>query len=366
MSDRAHDVRHMAHALRLARRGLYGVDPNPRVGCVLVKDGQVVGEGWHERAGEPHAEIHALRAAGDRARGAAAFITLEPCSHQGRTPPCSDALIRAQIERAVVAMQDPNPQVAGKGLQALQNAGIDVEVGMLQMQAEALNPGFVSRMRRGRPFVRAKLASSLDGRTAMASGESKWITGTAARADVQKWRARSSAIIVGIETVLADDPRLDVRDIAVPRQPLRVVVDSRLRVSPQAKVLQAPGSALVVTTVDDAARAEQLRGAGAEVICLSAETGRVDLAALMKNLAARGINEVLVESGAILCGALLQAQLLDEIVLYLAPSLMGEQARGMFNLPGLQRMGNRVSLEIQDMRAVGDDWRVVARVRSQG
>lgn len=355
----------MARALRLARHGLYSVDPNPRVGCLLVKDDRVVGEGWHERAGEPHAEIHALRVAGARAQGATAFITLEPCSHHGRTPPCSDALIQAQIGRAVVAMEDPNPQVGGKGLATLQGAGIDVEVGLLQHQAEALNPGFISRMRRGRPFVRAKLAASLDGRTAMASGESKWITGAEARADVQRWRARSSAIMVGIDTVETDDPRLDVREIALARQPLRVVVDSHLRISTQAKILAGRGAVLVATATDETARIEQLRRAEVEVLRLPGEAGRVDLAMLMRELAAREVNEVLVESGATLCGALLQAQLLDEIVLYLAPCLMGHQGRAMFSLPALQRMSDRVGLEVQDMRAVGSDWRVVARVKSE-
>jgi diaminohydroxyphosphoribosylaminopyrimidine deaminase/5-amino-6-(5-phosphoribosylamino)uracil reductase len=354
----------MAHALRLAGRGLYTVDPNPRVGCLLVKDDQVLGEGWHESAGKPHAEIHALRAAGDRAQGATAFITLEPCSHHGRTPPCSDALIEARIGRAVVAMEDPNPQVGGKGLAALQGAGIDVEVGVLKHQAEALNPGFISRMRRGRPFVRAKLAASLDGRTAMASRESKWITGAAARADVQKWRARSSAIIVGIDTVQADDPRLDVRDITLARQPLRVVVDSRLRISPQAKILAGTGPVLVATANDDAARAERLRGSHVEVLYLPGEAGQVDLAALMRQLTAHEVNEVLVESGATLCGALLQAKLLDEIIMYLAPCLMGDQGRGMFSLPELQRMSDRIALEIQDMRAVGSDWRIVCRIKN--
>lgn len=365
MSDRVNETLYMAHALRLARRGLYSVDPNPRVGCLLVKDDRVVGEGWHERAGEEHAEIHALRAAGVQARGATAFITLEPCSHHGRTPPCSDALIQARIGRAVLAMEDPNPQVGGKGMAALQAAGIDVEVGLLKHQAEAINPGFISRMHRGRPFVRAKLAASLDGRTAMASGESKWITGAAARADVQRWRARSSAIMVGIDTVETDDPRLDVREMRLPRQPLRVVVDSHLRISPQAQILARTGPVLVATANDDAARAEHLRSAQVEVLYLPGEAGRVDLAALMRALATREVNEVLLESGATLCGALLQAQLLDELVLYLAPCLMGDQGRGMFSLPSLQRMSDRIALEVQDMRAVGSDWRIIASVRNE-
>ena len=365
MSDRINETLYMARALRLAQRGLYSVDPNPRVGCLLVKDDRVVGEGWHERTGEPHAEIHALRAAGAQARGATAFITLEPCSHHGRTPPCSDALIEARIGRAVLAMEDPNPKVGGKGIAAMQAAGIDVEVGLLKRQAEALNPGFINRMCRGRPFGRAKLAASLDGRTAMASGESKWITGIAARADVQRWRARSSAIMVGIDTIEADDPRLDVREITLPRQPLRIVVDSHLRLSPQAQILAGTGPVLVASADNDAARIMHLRSAQVEVLCLPEEGGQVDLTALMRALAAREINEVLLESGATLCGALLQAQLLDELVLYLAPWLMGDQGRGMFSLPALQRMDDRIALEIQDMRAVGSDWRIVARVRNE-
>ena len=358
------DEEFMARALRLAGNGLYSARPNPRVGCVLTRQGAVVGEGWHEYAGQAHAEIAALQSAGEQARGATAYVTLEPCAHQGKTPPCADALIAAGVAKVVVAMQDPNPLVSGQGSARLEAAGIDVKVGVLQAQAEALNPGFISRMRRGRPFVRAKLGASLDGRTAMASRESKWITGAAARADVQKWRARSSAIIVGIDTVQADDPRLDVRDITLARQPLRVVVDSRLRISPQAKILAGTGPVLVATANDDAARAERLRGSHVEVLYLPGEAGQVDLAALMRQLTAHEVNEVLVESGATLCGALLQAKLLDEIIMYLAPCLMGDQGRGMFSLPELQRMSDRIALEIQDMRAVGSDWRIVCRIKN--
>ena len=356
----------MARALRLAHRGLYTTDPNPRVGCVLVQGSQVVGEGWHQRAGEAHAEIHALRAAGERARGATAFITLEPCSHHGRTPPCSEALIEAQINRALVAMPDPNPKVGGSGVAALRQAGIDVEIGLLQRQAEALNPGFISRMRRGRPFVRAKLAASLDGGTAMRSGESKWITGEAARLDVQRWRARSSAIMTGIGTVLKDDPRLSVRTIAAGRQPLRVVVDSRLRMPPHSALTADDGrGVLVATCASDDRHAKPFRAAGVEVLCLPGEQGRVDLPALMRQLAVRGINEVLLESGATLCGAMLHENLVDELVVYLAPCLIGADAQGMFELPVLTRLQDRVRLDIQDVRAVGDDWRIIARVRSK-
>jgi diaminohydroxyphosphoribosylaminopyrimidine deaminase/5-amino-6-(5-phosphoribosylamino)uracil reductase len=355
----------MAHALRLAQRGLYTTDPNPRVGCVLVQGNQVVGEGWHERAGEAHAEIHALRAAGKQARGATAYITLEPCSYHARTPPCSEALIEAKIARALVAMPDPNPKVGGGGVETLRRAGIEVQVGLLQRQAEALNPGFISRMRRGRPFVRAKLAASLDGRTAMGSGESKWITGETARLDVQRWRARSSAIMTGIGTVLKDDPRLSVRAIASKRQPLRIVIDSQLRMPPQAALIADGAGVVLFTCADDDGRAQHLRGNGTEVLRVPSEQGRVNLSAVMQQLVAREINEVLLESGPALAGAMLQANLVDELIIYLAPCLLGGEAQGMFKLPALIHLQDRVRLEIQDMRAIGDDWRVIARVRSK-
>ncbi len=366
MSTAVDDVRAMARALQIAEQGLYTTDPNPRVGCVIVKDGQCVAEGWHERAGEAHAERRALQAAGGAARGATVYVTLEPCCHHGRTPPCTDALVAAGVARVVVAMPDPNPLVAGGGLELLRRAGIAVEVGLMRAQAEALNPGFIRRMQDGRPFVRIKIAASLDGRTAMASGESKWITGAAARADVQRWRARSSAILTGIGTVQADDPSLTVRTMATGRQPLRVVVDSGLRIAVTARVLAPPGSALLVAASEDADRASRLRAAGAQVLCLPNPEGRVDLAALMRDLAGRGMNEVLVEAGTTLCGALLAAGLADELVIYFAPHLMGAQARGMFAVPGLERMQERVALEVRDVRAVGADWRVVARVGAGG
>ena len=253
------DARHMARALELARRGLYTTDPNPRVGCVVVKDGKIVGEGFHARAGEPHAEINAVRAAGAAACGATVYLTLEPCCHHGKTPPCTQALIAAGMARVVAAMQDPNPRVAGQGFAELKQAGIGAAYGLMQSEAEVLNPGFISRMQRGRPFVRVKLAASLDGRTAMANGGSRWITGEPARADVQHWRARSSAVLTGIGTVLADDPSLNVRAFDVGRQPLRVVLDSQLRMSPKAKMLALPGATLVVTASNDAAHTAALR-----------------------------------------------------------------------------------------------------------
>ncbi len=360
------DHKYMSRALQLAERGLYTTDPNPRVGCVLVKDGAVVGEGWHVRAGAAHAEINALAQAGERARGATAYVTLEPCCHHGRTPPCSEALIAAGVTRVVAAMVDPNPRVAGQGLAQLQAAGIAVESGILAAQAEALNPGFVMRMRKGRPFVRAKLAMSLDGRTAMASGESKWITGDAARADVQRLRARSSAIITGIGSVLADDPSMNVRlegEGAEPaRQPLRVVLDPHLSLPPTARLLGLPGRTLVYTAVDDAALREQLMHAGAEVVRIPNQGDALDLHVMLEMLAAEQVNEALLETGATLSGAMLRAGLIDELVIYMAPHLMGDGARGLFHLPGLNGMQDRVELEIADIRAVGKDWRISCKV----
>ncbi len=362
---KVHDTRHMARALQLAARGLYTCDPNPRVGCVLVKGGTVIGEGWHVRAGEPHAEVLALRAAGEAARGATAYVSLEPCAHHGRTPPCGEALIAAGISRVVAAMEDPNPQVAGRGLWMLHEAGIAVESKLLRSQAEALNPGFIKRMRTGRPLVRCKLAMSLDGRTAMASGESQWISGSAARADVHRLRARSSALLTGIGTVLSDDPSLNARldtDEAV-QQPLRVVLDSQLRMPTDARMLSLPGRTLVCCMeAADVEKIVMLTDVGAEVHCLPVENGLVSLPALLDFLAGEGVNEVTVEAGAILNGALLQAGLVDEVIVYLAPLLMGDAARGLFHLPGLEKMAQRIELKIVDMRAVGDDWRITAHL----
>ncbi|RAH38605.1 bifunctional diaminohydroxyphosphoribosylaminopyrimidine deaminase/5-amino-6-(5-phosphoribosylamino)uracil reductase RibD [Halomonas sp. SL1] len=363
----------MARALVLARRGLYTTDPNPRVGCVLVSDGRRVGEGWHQRAGEPHAEVHALRDAGEAARGATAYVTLEPCSHHGRTGPCAEALVEAGVAKVVVAMRDPNPLVAGNGIARLRAAGIEVEVGLLEAQARALNPGFVSRMAEGRPFVRLKMAMSLDGRTAMRSGESQWITGPRARCQVQRLRARSSAVITGVESVIFDNSRLTLRadqlelpdaEAIAARQPLRVVVDSRLRLPEAAACLREPGRTLVAT-VDghDAERRARLEAAGAEVLALPAgKDGRVDLAALLGHLAEReAVNEALLETGATLAGAMLDAGLVDEMQLFVAPTLLGGEARPLFALPGLETMAERKPLEILDIRAVGRDWRITAR-----
>ena len=366
MTMSAADARFMARALQLARRGMYTTDPNPRVGCVIVKDGRIIAEGWHERAGQPHAEINALNQIGPQhARRAGVYLTLEPCCHYGRTPPCTDALVKAGVGRVVAAMHDPNPQVAGKGLQELERHGILVDVGLMEQEAEALNPGFVSRMKRGRPYVRVKLAASLDGRTALANGESKWITGEAARADVQKWRARSSAILTGVSTVLSDDPALNVRSLNTGRQPLRVVLDSRLRMPPGARILCGDGKTLVVTAREDVKLADGLKRAGADVAYLPTPQKTIDLVSLMKHLAWLEVNEVLVEAGATLCGALLHANLVDELLLYYAPHLMGHHERGMFALPPLTRMAERTEVEIQDVRAIGPDWRVIAKVRQK-
>lgn len=356
----------MARAVQLARHGLYSTDPNPRVGCVIVAAGdakEIVGEGWHQRAGEPHAEIHALQQAAERARGATAYVTLEPCSHHGKTPPCAEALIAAGVARVVVAMEDPNPKVAGAGIARLREAGVEVEVGVMTAEAEALNPGFIKRMREGRPFVRCKLAMSLDGRTAMASGESKWITGEAARADVQHLRGQSSAIVTGAGTILADDPAMNVRlpEFDERDQPLRVILDPHLSTPTDAQMLSLPGKTLIMTANEEAEVMEALITAGAEVVCLPGKGESLDLMAVMEYLAGLEINEVLLETGATLSGAMLRAGLIDELIIYMAPHLMGDQARGLFHLPGLAEMSERIQLSIMDIRAVGNDWRIQAK-----
>lgn len=356
----AADCSHMARALMLARRGLATTDPNPRVGCVIVQNATRVGEGWHERAGAAHAEVNALAQAGAQAAGATVYVTLEPCAHTGRTPPCADALIAARVARVVVATVDPNPLVGGAGIDRLRAAGIVVEVGVLEQQARQLNPGFFMRMTRGRPYVRIKLATSLDGRTAMRTGESQWITGEAARADVQRFRASASVILTGIGTVMRDDPRLTVRP-ETGRTPLRVVVDSRFRTPPGARLLREPGPVLIAGLADTVAGGrEQLRAAGAELALFDGDEGRVPLAELLHELASRGANEVWTEAGSTLAGSLMEERLVDELVLYMAPRLLGNDAQGLFELPGLTRLDQSPRLHIVDMRAVGDDWRIVA------
>jgi diaminohydroxyphosphoribosylaminopyrimidine deaminase/5-amino-6-(5-phosphoribosylamino)uracil reductase len=361
----ANDHEHMAHALRLAERGLYTTTPNPRVGCVIVRDGTVVGEGWHARAGEPHAEVIALRAAGERAAGATAYVTLEPCSHHGRTPPCTAALVAAKVRRVVAAMQDPNPKVAGDGLAQLRAAGIEVGVGVLEDAARELNIGFVARMTRGRPWVRLKVAASLDGRTALADGRSQWITGPDARRDGHAFRARACAVLTGIGTVRDDDPQLTVRDVPTTRQPLRVLVDSRLEVPLAARVLEG-GSVLVAAAVHDEAKAATLAARGAEVVVFPNASGKVDLAALMGELARRGMNEVHVEAGVKLNGSLLAAGIVDELVVYLAPRLIGDSGRGMFDLPPLAGLDRAPRLDLRDVRRIGEDVRVIARMKAEG
>jgi len=347
----------MARALQLARQGLYTTDPNPRVGCVLVKDGEIIGEGWHQRAGLSHAEVEALNNAPD-AQGATAYVTLEPCSHFGRTPPCCDALINAGVSRVVVAMQDPNPLVAGQGLQKLRAAGVDVVCGVLQEESQLLNQGFIKRMTQQRPWVRSKLAMSLDGRTAMASGESKWITSAQARADVQRLRAESSAILTGINTVLADDPALTARVDAEVVQPIRVVLDSRLAMPVDAQLVNGPGRTLILTSSTDDAKKQALQQAGFEIYEIPEHQGRLDLRQVMAFLAEQQINEVLVEAGPTLNGALLAQNLVDEWVIYMAPCVLGDQGRGLFTLPDMNTMADKKNLNLVDVRQVGPDLKL--------
>ena len=359
------DAHYMARALELARKGYYTTHPNPRVGCVIVKDGQIVGEGWHERTGEPHAEVHALRAAGDKARGATAYVTLEPCSHHGHTPPCADALVNAGVARVVAAMQDPNPSVAGRGMQRLAQAGIAIESGVLEGEARKLNQGFLKRMEHGLPFVRVKLAMSLDGRTAMESGESQWITGPAARSAVQRLRAQASVVLTGADTVLADNARLTVRAgelgldaeqtaLAMSRPPLRVLIDGRLRVPLDAPFFKA-GPALVATCM----AIEEQYANGPECLIVAGDDGLVDLRKLLVELANRGVNEVLVEAGPRLAGAFAQQGLVDEFQIFIAGKFLGSSARPLLDWP-LAQMKDAPELKITEIRAVGDDWRVIA------
>lgn len=360
MSATADDYRWMARALELAERGLYTTTPNPRVGCVIVRDGQMVGEGWHIRAGEPHAEVHALAMAGEQARGATAYVTLEPCSHHGRTPPCAEALVNAGLSRVVVAMEDPNPLVAGKGLTRLRDSGIEVLSGIQEAEARELNIGFISRMTRGRPWLRLKAAATLDGKTALNNGVSQWITGDDARRDAHRWRARSCAVLTGIGTVRDDDPQLTVRAIPTERQPLRIVVDARLETPLSARILDG-SPVLIAGAVDDAERIAALKRRGADVLILPNTGGKVDLPALMTELGQRGINEVMAESGFKLNGSLLREGCVDELILYFAPALVGDAAGGLFNLPALTSLTDKRQLVFRDVRLVGHDLRILAR-----
>lgn len=362
MSFSADDHKFMSRALLLAKKGIYTTAPNPNVGCVLVKDGEVVGEGWHEKAGEAHAEINALQQAGNNAEGATAYVTLEPCCHHGKTPPCSDALIKAKVKRVVAAMIDPHLKVAGKGLKQLESAGIFVESGLLEEQAKELNLGFIKRMQKRLPYVRCKLAMSLDGRTAMESGESKWITSSAAREDVQRLRAKSGAILTGVGTVLADDPSMTVRLEGIDAQPIRVVVDTNLSMTANAKMLKEQGKTILMTCSADEAIAQSLKDAGADIHMMPYCNTSVDLASVLQQLSDMQINDVLLETGATLSGAMLQAGLIDELIIYMAPVLMGNDARGLFALPGLETMQDKIELEITDYRLVGKDIRMTAKV----
>ena len=376
--------RWMALAIQLARKGLYTTHPNPRVGCVVVKDGQLVGQGWHQHAGQGHAEVNALRDAGNLAQGATAYVTLEPCCHTGKTPPCTNALIEAKVSRVVVAMQDPNPLVAGNGIELLRQQGIEVSSGVLEAESIALNPGFIQRMTHKRPWVRCKMAMSLDGRTALHNGQSKWITGSAARADVQRWRAQSSAILTGINTILADDPSMNVRlkDWQGERpecwrhqedllQPDLFVLDSHLRVSPQAKIFSVARKNHLITASSRASstqsaqsqakKSQQLMDKGANVVALKSSVTGVDLKEVLAFLATQEVNELWVESGAALAGQMAGHNLIDEYVIYIASKLMGDRAQPLFKLPKYESMGDIPQLVWQDVRQIGDDLRVIAR-----
>lgn len=366
------DEYYMARAFELARKGRFTTTPNPNVGCVIVNGGEIVGEGFHLQAGGPHAEVHALRMAGERARGATAYVTLEPCSHHGRTPPCADALLAAGVARVVAAMQDPNPEVAGRGLYRLKQAGVEVSNGVLLQEAEAVNLGFLKRMRTGFPYVQLKIAASLDGRTAMASGESQWITSPAARQDVQRFRAESSAILSSSATVLADDPSLTVRwselgdeaqshyppqfaSVEGVRQPLRVIVDSKNRVTPQHKLVNQPGETLLARLQSDN---HHWPDTVEQLTVPATSDHRVDLVILMMQLAKRQINSVWVEAGAELAGSLLQAGLVDELIVYMAPKLLGQNGRALGILPGLESLADAPEFVFSDVRQVGPDLRL--------
>ena len=358
----------MARALRLAENGLYTTTPNPRVGCVIVKDGRILGEGWTLPVGQNHAEIQALqdaRARGEDVRGACAYVSLEPCSHFGRTPPCCDALIAAGIARVVAAIEDPNPQVAGQGFSRLSEAGIEVCVGPLAEAARELNLGFFSRIQRGRPFVRLKIAASLDGKTALANGQSQRITGETARADGHHWRARACAILTGIGTVLADDPQMNVRSVATPRQPRRIVLDSQLRTPIQAKFLSGQGAALIVHAQRNGAHEEALQKAGAELLFCANNEGRIDLFGLLQHLGSQGSNELHVEAGATLNGAFIKAGLVDEYLFYLAPCLLGNPARGLANLPDYESLDLTPRLLLNEVTRIQEDLRILARPHAQ-
>jgi diaminohydroxyphosphoribosylaminopyrimidine deaminase/5-amino-6-(5-phosphoribosylamino)uracil reductase len=366
MNFSAEDHAFMARAIALTERGRDTATPNPSVGCVIAKGGRILGEGWHERAGEPHAEARALASCGESPEGATAYVSLEPCAHEGRTPPCTRRLVEARISRVVVAVEDPNPLVAGHGAERLREAGIRVDVGLMAAEAEEAHRGFLHRARHGRPWMRIKAAASLDGRIALADGESQWITGEAARRDVHALRARSCAMLTGIGTVLRDDPELTVRHVPCSRQPRRVLIDSRLDVAPGAKILKGEPP-IVFTVSTDAAKRRALESLGVEVVSAPVDAhaaGKTDLAAIARELGARGCNEVTVETGAKLMGSLLAAGVIDELVLYLAPKLLGDSAQGLFALPAIARLDEALRPRIVDVRHVGEDLRITARFSS--
>jgi diaminohydroxyphosphoribosylaminopyrimidine deaminase/5-amino-6-(5-phosphoribosylamino)uracil reductase len=342
----------MARALALAERGLYTATPNPRVGCVIVQGENVVGEGWHEKTGGPHAEVVALEQAGGKAAGATAYVTLEPCNHTGRTPPCVDSIVSRKIKKVVAAMLDPNPQAAHGGAR-LAAAGVQFEHGLMEPEARELNIGFVSRVTRGRPWVRMKIAATLDGRTALADGTSQWITGPEARKDGHRWRARACAVLTGYGTVKADDPRLTVREVETPRQPLRVIVDSRLETPQTARILD--GGALIFCAVNP------VKKGSAEVVQLANPAGKVDLPGMLKELGKRGVNELHVEAGYKLNGSLVREGCVDEFLVYLNPSLLGDEAQGMAGLSGIKSLDQRIRMKIHSMDRVGEDIRILAR-----
>lgn len=370
----ASDFQHMSRAIQLARRGLYSTDPNPRVGCVIVKDDVVLSEGWHQKAGQGHAEIEALNNAKqkkttDNISGATCYVTLEPCAHHGRTPPCTKSLIDAGIKKVIAASIDPNPRVAGKGLQQLKEAGIESVSGLMEAQAVELNPGFEMRMKQGRPFVRCKLAMSLDGKTALHNGESKWISSPESRMDVQKLRARSSAIMTGIGTVIADDPSMNVRLSESSewarhgRQPLRVILDSDLEISSEAKILNISGDVIIFHQSDNKDRVEKLENKGAELVTVEEARGSAFLKQVLNYLATeKEINEILLETGSTLAGEMLQAGFIDELIIYIAPALLGQDAKSLFQLPMVEDMTDRISLDISDVRSIGKDIRIKATV----
>ena len=365
----ASDHLYMSRAIELARKGCYTARPNPCVGCVIVQGDQVVGEGYHQRAGEPHAEVHALAMAGVQAKGATAYVTLEPCSHYGRTPPCAEALIKAGVVEVVMAMQDPNHQVAGRGIKMLEETGIKTRVGVMKAEARALNSGFIKRMQTGRPYVRCKLAMSLDGRTAMASGESQWITGPEARSEVQRLRALSGAIVTGVGSILHDDSALTLREAELnlpeaaellQKQPLRVVLDSSLQTPVDARVVTGPGDVMIFCSVQaEKARKQALEAAGAEVLMLDSHDGRINLEQMLEILVTKDINDVLLETGATLAGAMMQQGLVDELIVFMAPTLMGSDARPLLEMP-FTSMSEKLNLNITDIRAVGNDWKITA------